>query len=71
MAFDNVNNVLPLPPPTADENRDRQRKKEIWDLTLLAKSMQEETRGMSAAGDDPHTAGPNTWRRRWGGGERS
>lgn len=27
-------------------------------------------RGMSAAGGDPHTAGPNTWLRRWGGGEK-
>lgn len=35
--------------------------------TLLAKSMQEEMRGISAAGDNPYTAGPNTWLRRWGG----
>lgn len=64
MEVDNVNNVLPLPPPSADYNRDWQRKEEIWDLTLLTKSMQEETGGMNAAGADPHTAGPNAWLRR-------
>lgn len=39
---------------------DVQRKAEIWDLTLLTKSMREEMRGTSAAGDAPHTAGANT-----------
>lgn len=37
--------------------------------TLLTKSMQEETGGMSAAGAEPHTAGPNTGLRRWMRGE--
>lgn len=38
--------------------------------TLLRKSMQEEMRGMSAAGADPHTAGPDAWLRRWKRGEK-
>lgn len=38
--------------------------------TLLTKSMREEMRGTSAAGDNPHTAGAHTWLRRWEKGEK-
>lgn len=38
--------------------------------TLLTKSMRDKMRGPSAAGDDPHTAGANTWMRRWEKGEK-